>query len=215
MSYNKKIAELLEQAVSAANLPTCPKGQRWCPVTKKCIPDVPPKGQGQRMARGGGKGPMGVPKKNPPGRGMGRRNQFANMEEIFSVDNPEFETVEKHIDFLVDMAVSHMEENELKSEPAVDPEEEFSRLQYDVGGYDKYGKKGTEDYESPSNMMSVGETLENALTEKSNLKDSFRKFFKNMMKKQGISSIKDLPKSQKKIFFDKIDRGWKAKNETD
>jgi len=213
MSYNKKIAEVLEQAVGTVDMPSCPKGQRWCPIKKKCIPDVPPKGQGQRMARGGGKGPMGVPKKNPPGRGMGRMMQA--QEEIFAVDNPEFKTVEKHVDFLVDAAISHVGENELKNEPAEDPEEEFSRLQYDVAGYDKYSKKGTDDYESPSNMMSVGETIEQVLAEKSKLKDAYMKFFRKMLKKQGVGTVKDMSKSQKKVFFNKVDRGWKAKNETD
>ena len=42
----------------------CPKGQRWCPMKKKCIPvEDDEKGQGKRQGRGQGKGPMGVPTK--------------------------------------------------------------------------------------------------------------------------------------------------------
>jgi hypothetical protein len=42
----------------------CPEGYRWCPITKKCIPDTDGRGKGQRGGRGGGKGPMGKPNPN-------------------------------------------------------------------------------------------------------------------------------------------------------
>ena len=41
----------------------CPKGYRWWPIKKKCIPEDQDKGQGKRQARGKGQGPMGVPQK--------------------------------------------------------------------------------------------------------------------------------------------------------
>ena len=40
-------------------------------------------------------------------------------------------------------------------------------------------------------------------------------FFKKMLKKWKIKSFKDLPKNKQKDFFDAVDKGWNAKEETD
>ena len=44
-------------------------------------------------------------------------------------------------------------------------------------------------------------------------KQGYVKFFKDAMKKAGISNIKSLSDSEKKEFFNKIDNTWKSKNE--
>jgi hypothetical protein len=40
-------------------------------------------------------------------------------------------------------------------------------------------------------------------------------FFKKMLKKWKIKSFKDLPKNKQAKFFDAVDKGWNAKEETD
>lgn len=46
-------------------------------------------------------------------------------------------------------------------------------------------------------------------------KDEYQKFFDKTLKKYGVESPEDLSKEDKKKFFDEIDKGWKAKKETD
>jgi len=41
----------------------------------------------------------------------------------------------------------------------------------------------------------------------------YEKYFQGKMKENGIKSIKGLSDSEKKIFFDKVDKGWKSKVE--
>jgi nitric oxide reductase large subunit len=43
--------------------------------------------------------------------------------------------------------------------------------------------------------------------------ESYRDYFKMMMKKYNISDIGDLSDEKKKVFFNAVDKGWKAKNE--
>jgi len=43
----------------------------------------------------------------------------------------------------------------------------------------------------------------------------YREYFNEMLKKYKIKSPKDLPDEERKKFFDDIDKGWKAKKETD
>lgn len=45
--------------------------------------------------------------------------------------------------------------------------------------------------------------------------EDYRTYFKSMMKKWNIDSIDDLSDEKKKKFFDAVDKGWKAKKETD
>lgn len=39
-------------------------------------------------------------------------------------------------------------------------------------------------------------------------------FFRKELEKAGYTSPKDIPKEKKNDFFNKVDRGWKAKRET-
>lgn len=45
--------------------------------------------------------------------------------------------------------------------------------------------------------------------------EDYREFFKTMLKKYNVSNPSELEGEKKKEFFDKIDREWKAKKETD
>ena len=75
----------------------CNPGYKWCPIHKKCMPVDNVKGQGQRGARGQGKGPMGNP-----------RTQEA-IELVDIIFDEGFETygklkaAEKELDMLLDM----------------------------------------------------------------------------------------------------------------
>jgi hypothetical protein len=45
--------------------------------------------------------------------------------------------------------------------------------------------------------------------------ETYRDYFKSMLKKWKISSPSDLDGDKKKAFFNAVDKGWKAKKETD
>lgn len=44
---------------------------------------------------------------------------------------------------------------------------------------------------------------------------AYQAFFKKELAKAGYNSPADIPKDKKDDFFNKIDRGWKGKKETD
>jgi hypothetical protein len=46
-------------------------------------------------------------------------------------------------------------------------------------------------------------------------KAEYKKYFDSMLKKYGVTSPAQLDTAKKKEFFDAVDRGWKAKKETD
>jgi len=46
-------------------------------------------------------------------------------------------------------------------------------------------------------------------------RDEYMAFFRKMLKKYGVDSPADLDDAKKKQFFDEVDKGWKAEEETD
>lgn len=46
-------------------------------------------------------------------------------------------------------------------------------------------------------------------------KIEYKKYFNMMLKKWGVKSPAELPPDKKKKFFDAVDKGWKAKKESD
>ena len=46
-------------------------------------------------------------------------------------------------------------------------------------------------------------------------KEEYRKIFMDLLSQYGVKSPKELSKDQKKEFFNKLDKAWKAKKETD
>jgi len=74
----KNVQEYLDKIYENEKTPTkkferivevknCQFGYRWCPITKKCIPDTDNKGKGKRKGKGEGKGPIGKPTKEDLG----------------------------------------------------------------------------------------------------------------------------------------------------
>ncbi len=53
------------------------------------------------------------------------------------------------------------------------------------------------------------------ITEASGGKEAYQKFYKETLKKFGVDSPSKLSDEKKKKFFDAIDSGWEADNETD
>jgi len=159
------------------------------------------------MSRGQGKGPLGQPRK-----------------EMFAADFPEQQKVEKTVDMLVDSAISECpgsEPNEIKNTPSSEPEEELSNVHGDIAGYgdpddieDEYPPADVDEEQLgkiPEGDMAdggIGSTLESIF------ESEYQKFFKKMLDKEGIKSIGDLSDSEKKAFFNRVDKMWKGKNES-
>jgi len=41
-------------------------------------------------------------------------------------------------------------------------------------------------------------------------KEGYQKYFKDMMKREGIKSLNDLSRKEKAVFFKKVERGWQS-----
>jgi hypothetical protein len=63
--------------------------------------------------------------------------------------------------------------------------------------------------------MNIEQMIDKYLSEAEDNKETYQTFFKNMLKKFGVSSPDELDDDKKKEFFDEIDKGWKADKETD
>jgi len=165
--------------------------------------------KGQRMGRGGGEGPMGIPR-----------------EEMFAMDTPDLKEVDKMVDLLVDSSISECgDTNSLQNEPSDEPEEELSRAHYDLAGYgdpkdieDEYppgpqdddGLQQVDDEFYSHGGAGIGEQLEGILNE-----HPYNDFFKSMMDREGISSLKGLSAEKKSAFFKKVSAEWKKKKQMD
>ena len=139
--------------------------------------------------------------------------------------------VEKVVDILVDSSVAECDEpNAMQNEPSKVPEEELGRAHKDIAGY---GDPEDEEKEYPpgeqdddlgqveddpvpeENMyghggLGVGERvqLEFLLSE-----EDYKAFFRAMMDKFGISTIKDMSFEKKKEFFSNVGAAWRSKKE--
>lgn len=179
----------------------CKPGFRWCPIQKKCLPEDQVKGKGRRQARGKGEGPMGQPVKPGTQRPMGqpRRTQEAIelVDIILDGDYKEYKVIEDLMG-LTDQLIDEVE-NRLDSVP----DQDMASLYKTV--FDEL---------STDSMTSIEESMVNTVRQLIKEKD-YREFFKGMLKKWNINSPAELSDEKKKEFFDKVDKGWKAKKETD
>lgn len=172
----------------------CPKGQRWCPITKKCILDNDNKGKGQRMGRGQGKGPIGIPLKT-------KIEEATNLVDIILKEKPSlYKAIIKSNKILDEI------ENKLEV-----PNQDVKQLQQDVSSEISKDKeqKEIEDIknEKPIEEM-MKHTVKLLITE-----ETYRDFFKTKLKKWKIKSPGELSNVEKKKFFDEIEREWtKEKN---
>lgn len=62
------------------------------------------------------------------------------------------------------------------------------------------------------NNMKILEKIDLYLTEQ---EKGYKEFFNKMLKKYGVDEPDKLPDDKKKAFYNEIDKGWKAKKETD
>jgi len=63
--------------------------------------------------------------------------------------------------------------------------------------------------------MNIEDKIEMYLNEVKGDKEEYQKFFNNMLKKYGVSSVTELSPEEKKKFYDEIDAGWEGDNEKD
>ena len=174
------------------------------------------RGKGQGMGKGMGDGPMGKP--------------MVAQKEMFAADFPEFDKVEKRVDMLVDSAMAECgvddgDDNELQNSQSDDAEEELGRLHSDIAGYgdpedtEKEYAGGTtglkahmddeeEMYGHGGMGMQERVQLEFLLHE-----EDYKEFFRSMMDKFGITSLKGLPVEKKKEFFSQVGAAWRSKKE--
>ena len=91
-------------------------------------------------------------------------------------------------------------ENKIENAPIEDPEEEVERVKDDIAG-------------DESAMESAVNVIDNML--KLNETTAYQKFFQAKLKAMGVNSPAELPADKKKAFFNAVDKGWKAKKESD
>lgn len=53
------------------------------------------------------------------------------------------------------------------------------------------------------------------VTEEDEKSSDYKAYFKKMLKKYGVDEPDKIPEKDKKKFYDEVDKGWKAKKETD
>ena len=215
----------------------CPKGQVWCPITKKCIPEEQQKsqGKGRGMARGKGKGPLGFPTKEEIFMSVDML-----VDEILLGDYDTYKKVNEAIDAVDQLLNMIQEDIKVVSEKVSD----ISLFEKDLTNPAMKKKmrslaakcKGIQDEKQRQKclrgvMMKVHkewkiervlQTAKTPLEEKmvASVKlliseEDYKTFFKSMMKKWNINSPSELSDDKKKEFFDVVDKEWKAKKESD
>lgn len=53
------------------------------------------------------------------------------------------------------------------------------------------------------------------VTEEDEKSSDYKAYFKKMLKKYGVDEPDKIPEKDRKKFYDEVDKGWKAKKETD
>jgi hypothetical protein len=53
------------------------------------------------------------------------------------------------------------------------------------------------------------------VTEEDEKSNDYKAYFKKMLKKYGVDEPDKIPEKDRKKFYDEVDKGWKAKKETD
>lgn len=212
----------------------CPKGYRWCPIRKRCVPAGQEKGKGQRQARGQGQGPMGVP--------MIKVKEVMDLVDYIFDSGFEqygkFKKAEEAIDFLLD-ACKKMREEEQDLEESVfsNPYDQLSGIKIDVDvseGDFQPGFASDEDEDEDSdehlqkkqndidtvpdqNLLDLFMSVRKQLGEYKSLsedgREKYKAYFNSMLKKYGVNSPAELPADKKKEFFNAVDKGWKAVKE--
>lgn len=153
-------------------------------------------GKGQGNARGQGQGPMGKPK------GANEMNQHFKeaidlVDIILTGDYNEYKKFNESLE-LVDEIIDEVE-NKIDNVPDQDLQSLYKTV------FDEL---------SQDSMTPVEESILSSV-KKLIKEEDYREFFKGMLKKWNIKSPTDLEGDKKKEFFSQVDKGWKAKKETD
>lgn len=135
---------------------------------------------------------MNIPKSNI-------KEAMELVDIILNGDYKEYKNIKEAIDN-IDGVLDEVE-NKLDNVP----DQDLGELTDDV--FEELS--GEEEKETP-----VKESMVNTIRQLIKEED-FRTFFKNMMKKYKITSPTELSDDEKKKFFAAVDKGWKAKKETD
>lgn len=95
------------------------------------------------------------------------------------------------------------------------PDQDLDQLQDDIT--DELSKDSSdveeekvEEYKESTIEENMKQSVRLLVTE-----EDYRTYFKSMLKKYNINSPSDLDDAKKKDFFNAVDKGWKAKKESD
>lgn len=163
-------------------------------MKKDCVPAGQEKGKGQRMARGKGKGPMGV-----------------SSEGDYVMDK--YQVIDL-IDRIINEELEEGEPNDLKNEPSQNPEEELDRVEDDLGGdesdaledYMEGEDDEDDDYDEDEMMEMVNMMVDSTILDQDN---AYQTYFRNVMKKHNIDGIRGLSPEKRSAFFKDVSSGWK------
>jgi len=234
----------------------CPKGYRWCPITKRCIPEGDDKGKGRRQGKGQGKGPIGQPggvkmdkvkeyielftekmSKNEMKNKMKgiqqkcskykddkkAHHQCVMQQMKMMIDKKNVKEAAELVDVILTgdyfayKAIGDVDKILDEVENKIDniPDQNIEELHDDV--VDELSTDSADREEEEMEEYKENTVEENMKTAVQLLvsEEDYRTYFKSMLKKWNINSPSDLDKEKKKEFFNAVDKGWKAKKETD
>ena len=199
----------------------CYKGFRWCPITHKCVPDDDSKMKGRKQGRGQGSGPIGKPYKETF-EILDKKKEVENkLEKLLGLIKYEKDNKDDEELGTATISTSRPYDHPIKARMNVDIDEsdDISGILPGEDEYDEYDDGEANDIPHAPNQH--GGTMYSqiikqmseyhSLTE--DKKSDYKEYFNNMLKQFGVSSPSELDDSKKKDFFNKVDAGWKAKNE--
>ena len=170
----------------------CKAGLVWCPIKKQCVPVDKEKRHGKLQGRGQGEGPMGKP--TP----IQRRTQEA-MDLVDVILKGDYEThkIVQEADDVTDVVL-----DEIENKIDTVPDQDLKALHSDV--VDELTKDDGVSPVEEKIAISISRLIRN---------ESYRDFFKKMLKKHNVSNPSELDDDKKKAFFNAVDKGWKAEDE--
>jgi hypothetical protein len=213
----------------------CPPGFTWCKIKKECIPEEEKEKLIKKHQRYFFKGDTKMKKVE---------EAYDLLDVAFNEGFETFGKVSsatKQVDTILDMFKGKSDNEktvDIGSRPYDHPKQAKVSVSVDEcdmmggGSIDKgigYDEEEGEDvYSSGPNDIdhvpnqdgsSLYKSIRKQLGEWKRLNEEskveYKKYFDSMLKKYGVKSPAELDDAKKKEFFDKVDRGWNAKKETD
>lgn len=194
----------------------CPRGFAWCKIKGKCIPaktEAKDKLM-KRYQRYFFKGDKVMGK-------VTEGNDLVDIafEEGFEVFG-KIKAAEKKMEKLLDECGGGMMGGGSINKGIADVEPMETEDEYETA-YDAMPNDETNDITHEPNQdaeelyKSVRRQIGEIKRLNEDAKAEYKKYFDSMLKKYGVSSPTELDGAKKKEFFDAVDKGWKAKKETD